>query len=213
MTTIKWTGCASAVLGLALMAAAGPDMTPGAKPGASALPPGTVAMGRGVGVDMGAHSADHVTPLALTALEWSIPFSRGWDVYGIRVNTCLPGWPAGHNNIYGLDVGLSGEIGGDAAGISCNFFDNSCADFGGLQIGGLYNRIKGDAPIALQVTFVHNRADTINGLQIGGIWNVATRLRGMQIGLINHAESGAGLQIGLWNECGTQGTPILGAVF
>jgi len=153
-----------------------------------------------------------VTPLAVTFLEWGIPFSRGWDVYGIRVNTCIPGWEAGHNDIYGIDVGLSGEITGNAAGISCNFFENICEDFGGIQIGGLYNRIRNNSPAALQVTFLHNRVNDMNGMQVGG-WNVAKGFRGVQIGLVNYAESGGGLQIGLWNQCGTHASPILGVVY
>jgi hypothetical protein len=154
-----------------------------------------------------------VTPLSVTLFEWGIPYTRGWDVYGIRVNTCLPGWSAGHNDIYGIDFGVSGEITGDAAGVSCNFFDNICRDFGGIQIGGLYNRIQGDAPAALQATFIHNRANSINGIQVG-TWNVAAHFRGLQIGLlVNYAESGAGLQIGLWNQCGAHASPILGVVF
>lgn len=206
-TLIGWT------LGLALAAGAGPDMNPGKMPDASALPPGTVPMGQGAGVDMRTRNDEHITPLSIAVAEWGIPFSRGWNVYGIRMNACFPGWHAEHNNIYGIDGGVCGEINGDAAGVCVNFFDNACRDFGGIQVGGLYNRISGDAPVALQVTFIHNRANTMNGIQIGGIWNVAARLRGLQIGLVNHAESGAGLQIGLWNQCGTQGSPILGAVF
>ena len=205
--------CAGLSLGVAMAVWAGPDMNPGRPSGVPPpLPAGTVPMGGGAVVAQTSHDGP-VTPLAITLLEWGIPFSRKWNVYGIRVNTCVPGWTAGHNDIYGIDGGVSGEITGDAAGISCNFFDNICQDFGGVQVGGLYNRINGDAPIALQITLGHNRANTMNGMQIG-CWNVASRLRGLQIGLlVNHAENGAGLQIGLWNECGTHGSPILGAVF
>ena len=213
---VKQTIMVGVSLGLALVANAGPDMNPVRPSGVTQpLPPGTAPMGTSAVAVQPSHTQSRgpVTPLAITLLEWGIPWTCGCDVYGLRVNTCLPGWPAGHDDIYGIDVGLSGEITGDAAGISCNFFENICNDFDGIQIGGLYNRIKGDASIALQITFIHNRATTVNGIQIGGLWNVARRLRGMQIGLINHAESGAGLQIGLWNECGTRGSPILGAVF
>jgi hypothetical protein len=205
----------SVLLGLALTASAGPDMNPGRPAGvAPALPPGTVPMGTAAGSASVQPAADEpVTPLAITLFEWGIPFSRGWDVYGIRVNTCFPGWTSGHNDVYGIDFGLSGEVTGDAAGISCNLFDNSCGDFGGIQIGGFYNRIKGDAPIALQTTLIHNRANAMNGIQIGGIWNVAAVIRGIQIGLINYAENGAALQIGLWNQSGTHGSPLLGVVF
>ena len=206
---VKQTITVGVSLGLALVINAGPDMNPGRQAGAiRPLPPGTASEA----VSKPAHYGP-VTPLAITLLEWGIPCARGCNVYGLRVNTCLPGWPAGHDDIYGIDVGMSGEINGDSAGISCNVFYNICNDFDGIQIGGLHNRIKGEAPIALQVTLIHNRASSLNGIQIGGIWNVATHLRGMQIGLVNHAEGGAGLQIGLWNECGTRGTPILGAVF
>ena len=196
-----------AVLGVTLLAAAGPDMSVDAdKKGAA------VTMGEGVGVDMSDQTEHHVTPLSLSILEWGVPFSRGWSVYGIRLNLSVPGWHPEHRDLYGIDFGLSGEINGDAAGICVNFFDNVCQDFGGIQIGGLYNRINGDSPFGMQFSLGHNRSMDINGLQIGG-WNVANEMRGLQFGLINHAEGGAGLQIGLWNECGTQGSPILGAIF
>lgn len=199
--------------GFGFAAWAGPDMTAG-KPRSdgAALPPGTVPMGQGAGVDMRVQNDVHVTPLSLAVFEWGIPFSRGWNVYGVRLNLCVPEWHAGHNDLYGIDAGLCGEVNGDAAGISCNVFDNVCRDFGGIQVGGLYNRIKGDAPFAIQATLVHNHANAMNGLQ-AGLWNLAGRFRGIQIGVVNHAESGAGLQIGLWNQCGTQGSPILGAIF
>jgi hypothetical protein len=212
---MKKTILAGLSVGWALAVSAGPDMKPGKMPDATALPPGTVPadQSRGVSVDMRNANEERITPLALAVGAWGIPFSRGWNVYGIRANVCFPGWHAEHNNIYGIDGGVSGEINGDAAGICVNVFDNVCRDFGGIQIGGVYNRIAGNAPIALQASLGHNRANTMNGMQIG-CWNVANRLRGVQIGLlVNHAESGAGLQIGLWNQCGTQGSPILGAVF
>ena len=214
--SLQKTMMACALIGVACVAAyAGPDMRSGRPAGTPpSLPAGTVPASTPSGfVAVQPPDDQPVTPLAITLFEWGIPFSRGWDVYGIRVNTCLPGWTAGHDDIYGIDFGVSGEITGDAAGISCNFFDNICNNFGGIQIGGLYNRIRGDAPIALQTTFIHNRANMMNGIQIGGIWNVATVFRGLQIGLINYADSGAGLQIGLWNQCGTHASPILGAVF
>mgnify|MGYP000881692859 CR=1 FL=1 len=201
--------------GIGLAAWSGPDMRGGRPAGQPPpLPAGTVAAPAAVDTTAFAPPDDEpVTPLAVTLLEWGVPYTRGWDVYGIRVNTCIPGRDAGHNDIYGIDFGVSGEITGDAAGVSCNFFDNICRDFGGIQIGGLYNRIQGGAPAALQATFGHNRANAMNGVQAGA-WNVASRFRGLQIGLlVNYAESGAGLQIGLWNQCGAHASPILGVVF
>lgn len=202
-------------IGFAAAVWAGPDMRSGQPAGEPPpLPPGTTPATTTVNTSAFTPPDDEpVTPLSLTLLEWGIPYTRGWDVYGLRLNTCIPGRSAGHNDIYGLDAGLSGEVTGNAAGISCNFFDNICRDFSGLQIGGVYNRINGEAPCVMQVTLGHNRANTMNGLQIGA-WNVASKMNGMQIGLlVNHAESGGGVQIGLWNECGTHGSPIVGAVF
>jgi hypothetical protein len=196
-----------ASLGLVCAALAGPDMRP---QGPHATPPGSPATpGSPVAAPL---DNGPVTPLAITVLEWGIPFSRGWNVYGLRLNLSAPGWHAGHHDLYGIDAGTCGELTGDGAGIQCNVFDNICDNFGGFQVSGFYNRIKGEAPFAFQITTLHNQARTINGLQVG-CWNLATQLRGLQLGLINHAESGAGVQIGLWNECGTTGSPILGAIY
>lgn len=208
--------CVGLSVGLAIAASAGTDMRSGHPAGRPPPLPEHV-----VPVTTCATSSaitpkpddEPVTPLAITLLGFSVPYTTGWDIYGLRLNTCIPGWSVGHDDMYGIDIGLSGEVSGNAAGISCNVLDNICDDFGGLQIGGLYNRIRGDTPAAIQLTFVHNRVNAMNGIQLGGLWNVATRFYGLQIGLINYAESGAGLQIGLWNQCGTIASPILGVVF
>lgn len=210
MSRMLWMGLS---IGLSAAVWAGPDMRSGRPDGTQPLPPGTVPVTSAPVAVTPPPDDEPVTPLAITLGEWGVPFSRGYDVYGLRINTCFPGWSAGHNDLYGVDVGVSGEITGDAAGVVCNFFNNICKRFGGIQIGGVYNRIEGDAPFAIQATLGHNRVNAINGLQMGA-WNVASRMRGLQIGLlVNHADGGAGLQIGLWNECGTHGSPILGAVF
>lgn len=222
--------CMGLSLGLAVIAYAGTDMRSGRPAGKPPpLPEGVVPVASSVSSSAITPKPDDepvtplaitpkpddepVTPLAITLLGFGIPYTTGWDIYGVRLNTCVPGWSVGHNDIYGIDVGLSGEVSGDVAGVSCNLFDNICSDFGGIQIGGLYNRIRGDSPAALQLTFVHNRVNAMNGIQIGGIWNVATHFRGLQIGIVNYAESGAGLQIGIWNQCGTIASPVLGVVF
>jgi hypothetical protein len=202
-------------LSLVLAASAGTDMRSGRPAGQPPpLSEGVIPVATSVSSAITPKPDDEpVTPLAITLLGFCVPYTTGWDIYGLRLNTCVPGWSVGHNDIYGIDVGLSGEVSGDAAGVSCNLFDNICRDFGGLQIGGLYNRIQGDSPAALQLTFVHNRVNAMNGVQIGGIWNVATHFNGLQIGIVNYAETGAGLQIGIWNQCGTIASPILGVVF
>jgi hypothetical protein len=208
--------CIGLSVGLAVAASAGTDMRSGRPAGKPPpLPEAVVPV-----TPCETSSAitpkpddEPVTPLAVTLLGFGVPYTTGWDIYGLRLNTCIPGWSVGHDDVFGIDVGFSGEMSGDVAGISCNVFDNICSDFGGIQIGGLYNRIRGDSPAAIQLSFVHNRVNAMNGIQIGGIWNVATRFRGLQIGIVNYAEEGAGLQIGLWNQCGTIASPILGVVF
>lgn len=198
---------------LVLPVVAGTDMRSGRPAGQPPLPEGVVSMEQS-GINLPKPPDDEpVTPLALTLLGFTVPYSRGWDVYGLRLNTCIPGWTPGHNDIYGIDLGLSGEMTGDAAGIGCNLFDNGCNNFAGLQVAGLHNRIKGESPFAIQCSLLHNRANLLDGFQASLIWNVSKKMNGLQIGLVNYAESGVVVQIGLWNQCSSYGSPLLGIVY
>jgi hypothetical protein len=122
----------------------------------------------------------------------------GGDVRGVQL--------AGlHNHVLDTVNGLQ------AAGIS-NYVKGK---FTGLQIGGVYNHavdtVKGmqAAGVAnyskqfmkgVQVSGIGNFANNkMNGVQISGVFNYARHLKGVQIGLINVADSSDGYSIGLLN--------------
>jgi hypothetical protein len=85
----------------------------------------------------------------------------------------------------------------------------------GLQIGGVYNHVSNKVS-GLQLAGVSNFAKEkvhglqiagvanvswkeMDGVQIGGVFNYAKKLKGVQIGLINIADTSAGYSIGLIN--------------
>ena len=69
----------------------------------------------------------------------------------------------------------------------------------GLQLSGIANYVRGDVS-GWQLAGISNMAGgTMNGLQIGGAFNYAHRLKGVQIGLVNIADTSDGYSIGLVN--------------
>jgi hypothetical protein len=127
-----------------------------------------------------------------------------------------------HRNVYGLDVGLVGNITDqDFTGLAVSGLFNytkgqttaiigqfagltnintSKARIYGAQIAALANMNQGEASVAgLQFALANLCEHTkIYGLQ-GGIYNRAQSVYGLQIGLVNVAEDLHGLQIGLVN--------------
>jgi hypothetical protein len=61
----------------------------------------------------------------------------------------------------------------------------------------------------LLISGLLNRNYEFNGLSIAGLANVAQKVRGVQVGLINTCETGQVLQIGLFNRIGKRVTPII----
>lgn len=106
----------------------------------------------------------------------------------------------GHN-FRGLSVtGLLGLTGGDLCGMQAGGLGNIVAgDACGMQVAGIANITAGNAK-GVQVGGLGNMtAGTVYGLQIGTA-NVATRAKGLQIGLFNYyKESLDGFQLGLVN--------------
>lgn len=153
------------------------------------------------------------TPLAFGIGAFGMPQGMNWTISGLRLNLGLPGWTAVYENVYGIDLGLSGETHGETGGIGINVFNNTARDFYGIEVAGLWNRSLGSRTHALQVAPLFNFTEGIDGVQIG-IYNRASELHGVQIGIVNSAVNGGGLQIGLWNDNGQgSGTPIIGIVF
>jgi hypothetical protein len=112
------------------------------------------------------------------------------------------------NLIGGYTAGVNGmEIGG--------VFNINKGDSKYLQLAGVFNLVGGNFT-GLQLAGVNNRAlDTVKGVQIAGfinkaesqvsgvqiasLHNEAHKLRGVQIGLINSADTSQGISIGLLN--------------
>lgn len=154
-----------------------------------------------------------MTPIALTVLNWGMPYGRNWAICGLRLNLGLPGVTHQYESVYGIDAGLSGETFGESGGILVNAFNNTARDMYGIAVAGLWNRALDTDSVALQVAAVFNSSEGLDGVQVGLV-NRAHELHGIQIGLVNSAVHGGGLQIGLWNDSGNgTGTPIIGIVY
>ena len=109
------------------------------------------------------------TPFAVNFFSLSFPWDEPLDIYGLRLNLTTPFAAAGHDAVYGFDIGLSGETRYEVGGVAVNLFDNWSETFTGIGIS-LVNVVK-----------------ELHGLQIGLI-NVAQGGRGIQIGLWNQSE-------------------------
>jgi len=152
-------------------------------------------------------------PLALGFGAFGMPYGSNWAICGVRLNFGLPGWTVVYNDVYGLDVGLSGETMDDAGGVAVNVFNNTAGDFYGVAVAGMWNHTLGNDSHALQIAPLFNFAERLDGVQIG-IYNRAYELHGVQIGVYNSAPTGTGLQIGLWNDNNNgMGSPLMGLVF
>lgn len=77
-------------------------------------------------------------------------------------------------------------------------FNHSKGPFNGFQAASVFNRNSGTVR-GVQVAGIWNGADTVYGAQLSCILNSATRVNGVQIGLINIADTMNGVPIGLWS--------------
>jgi len=113
------------------------------------------------------------------------------DVYGVRVD-CIMGW---NDNVYGVDLTPVAICSSDFAGIEAGAFNwtGSCA--WGVQFGALAN-VVGDKTIALQFAGV---ANVVHGDGAG-----------LQMSLVNYANSFVGAQIGAidWNSAASIGAQV-----
>lgn len=124
-----------------------------------------------------------------------------------------------HNRVLQTFKGLQltvlyNQTNGDFKGMQfAGLFNNVNNSFNGLQFSTGYNRTKNKltgwqigvlntaeqvkgAQFALLGNFIAKEA---NGLQIGGIFNYAKQLKGLQIGLVNIADTSSGYSLGLIN--------------
>lgn len=96
--------------------------------------------------------------------------------------------------------GLLNVVGGNVRGVEIGGIHNTVlGSVTGLQIGGVSNFAMKKAS-GVQVSGVANVSHgEMDGVQISGVFNYAKRLRGLQVGLINIADTSAGYSIGLVN--------------
>lgn len=89
----------------------------------------------------------------------------------------------------------SGTEGWQAAGI----FNHVRWDMNGMQVAGIGNLVSGNIR-GIQIAGIGNvAAKEMKGIQIGGIFNYAKEMKGIQIGLINVADTSSGFSVGLIN--------------
>ena len=121
-------------------------------------------------------------------------------------------WQASLAPYVGTNLGLSGNVVNDwsfnatvgyskgnnkmeVAGIG----NISQGDVKGVQLATLFNIVKGNMK-GIQASAIINRTRKVSGLQAAGITNYTdTILRGLQIGLINRADTADGVLLGLIN--------------
>lgn len=96
------------------------------------------------------------------------------------------------NVLGGINRGVNGiELGG--------IFNINRENVNGLQISGVSNIVNGNFN-GVQLTQVYNHiGDTLQGVQLSSAINYARVVKGVQVGIVNIADSSAGVSIGLIN--------------
>ncbi len=123
----------------------------------------------------------------------------------------------------GLQAGLANVTGGDARGaqlaVALVAALNVAREVRGAQVsvGALsMNRAESVSGLQLNAGLVGNLADDVDGVQLAATCNLARRVRGLQLGLVNYCRSLSGLQLGLVNivaESRLPACPLVGARF
>ena len=109
------------------------------------------------------------TPFAVDFFSLSFPWDEPLEIYGMRLNLTVPFASAGHDAVYGLDLGLVGESRYEVGGIAINVFDNWTDTFTGVGVS------------------LVNVVNELHGINVGLI-NTAHGGRGIQIGLWNQSD-------------------------
>jgi hypothetical protein len=105
------------------------------------------------------------------------------------------------DNVNGFQVaGINNHVSGSFKGFQLGGIYNHVADsMTGLQVAGISSFTR-DRLSGVQISGIGNiSAGETNGLQLAGVFNYSKRLKGVQIGLINIADSSDGFSIGLIN--------------
>ena len=141
-------------------------------------------------------AAQYFTPFELSFAAPLQMVPETWDVAGIRINLIH-----GRNHNVGiLDVGLLNETTDWEYGLQIGgLWNNVRGDMTGLQIAGLVNTTGGQMSQGVQIA-CFNIAGPMTGLQIGVFNHTFGSMTGWQIGAFNVSEQPLhGTQIGLIN--------------
>jgi hypothetical protein len=130
-------------------------------------------------------------PLQLSLTPDIAIYDRAERIEGL----CLSIW--GENPQTALALGIVNGSTGRSAGLSLALILNYADDYKGIQWAPI-NYTKGDF-LGWQGGFVNYTGGLMKGLQTGTV-NYAGRLTGLQLGLVNYAETAeTGVQLGLVN--------------
>lgn len=122
----------------------------------------------------------------------------GGSVYGFQagglVNSVL-------DSLRGFQAaGIVNDVRSNAEGFqAAGIFNHVRKDLNGIQVGGIGNLVSGNTR-GVEIAGIGNVAlKEMKGVQIGGIFNYAKNMKGLQIGLINVADTSSGFSVGLIN--------------
>lgn len=143
-----------------------------------------------VGIAYGAMAGSE--PVQISLLPEIAIWDRTEKIEGLTLSLI---W--GENPQSALALGIINGSSGDSAGVSWGLLLNYADDYTGLQWAPI-NYTKGTF-IGWQKGIVNVTGGRMKGFQCGTV-NYAGKLTGLQLGLINYAETGVnGVQIGLLN--------------
>ncbi|SDE77464.1 hypothetical protein SAMN05216464_109141 [Mucilaginibacter pineti] len=108
-----------------------------------------------------------------------------------------------YNNVLGNTRGfqlalLHNSVKHDADGLQLSGYNHTRGSVNGMQVS-LVGNIAGKTLRGIQLAGTGNIAQRVDGVQISSLFNYARNLRGLQIGLINIADTSSGYSIGFIN--------------
>jgi len=105
-----------------------------------------------------------------------------------------------HGDLNGLQIGgINNIVTGSGRGLQLAGVSNfSTRDHRGSQIGGVLNFAQNNKKLQLAGVLNVSWKDNA-GVQIAGVLNVAKKLSGLQVGLVNYADTASGIPVGLFS--------------
>jgi len=139
--------------------------------------------------------AGETAPLQVSLFHPLQAYPDDYSVDGLRLNVIY----GVNDNVQGIDLGLVNETKGNVQGFELGADNRVSDDFTGGQLG-LFNEVKGNFNF-LQLGLIANiTKGSCTGFQASVFYNDAGQeMRGLQLGIVNHAGSLYGIQIGLLN--------------